>query len=273
VAPDATAEPFAPAGKPSGAAGQAPSGVTRDRDADSAPRAPNLQAETRAETPPAGIGEHATRVPILGPAEAPSTGGPYAADGPYLSDRLAPVHDPDFPADEPDLPGTGDGLHPTTYAGLLFLLATAAAADVPDLVLDDPVFAARTLRWVLHGVARRLGVPTSDPAAATFAGLDPGLGPPWLGDQPATASELDAVGVVANRWSRATAAALRHADVPPDEVVAAVIRRSGLIAYAPGWVEIRMPLAEVDLDIRRAGLDLDPGWVPWLGTVVRYRYE
>jgi hypothetical protein len=33
-----------------------------------------------------------------------------------------------------------------------------------------------------------------------------------------------------------------------------------------------MPLDSVDLDIRRAGLDLDPGWVPWLGVVVRYRY-
>jgi hypothetical protein len=33
-----------------------------------------------------------------------------------------------------------------------------------------------------------------------------------------------------------------------------------------------MPLDEVDLDVRRAGLDLDPGWVPWLGTVVRYVY-
>ena len=29
----------------------------------------------------------------------------------------------------------------------------------------------------------------------------------------------------------------------------------------------------LDLDIRRAGLDIDPGWLPWLGRVVRFRYE
>jgi hypothetical protein len=28
----------------------------------------------------------------------------------------------------------------------------------------------------------------------------------------------------------------------------------------------------VDIDIRRAGLDIDPGWVPWLGRVVTFHY-
>jgi len=25
--------------------------------------------------------------------------------------------------------------------------------------------------------------------------------------------------------------------------------------------------------VRRNGLDLDPGWVPWIGVVVRFVYE
>jgi len=32
-------------------------------------------------------------------------------------------------------------------------------------------------------------------------------------------------------------------------------------------------LNDVDTQIRRAGLDLDPGFVPWLGKVVKIRYE
>jgi hypothetical protein len=28
----------------------------------------------------------------------------------------------------------------------------------------------------------------------------------------------------------------------------------------------------VDIEVRRAGLDLDPGWVPWLGRVVTFGY-
>ena len=31
-------------------------------------------------------------------------------------------------------------------------------------------------------------------------------------------------------------------------------------------------LAGVQLAVRRAGLDLDPGWLPWLGCVVAIRY-
>jgi hypothetical protein len=41
----------------------------------------------------------------------------------------------------------------------------------------------------------------------------------------------------------------------------------------PGWVEVYLPLDGVDVAVRRAGLDVDPGWVPWLGTVVMFRYE
>jgi hypothetical protein len=35
---------------------------------------------------------------------------------------------------------------------------------------------------------------------------------------------------------------------------------------------IRLPMERVDLDVRRAGLDRDPGWVPWLGRCVRFEF-
>ena len=59
-------------------------------------------------------------------------------------------------------------------------------------------------------------------------------------------------------------------DVPL--VVAGVTDRSGRIEREPGWVDVHLALADVDVDVRRAGLDLDPGWVPWLGCVVRFCY-
>jgi hypothetical protein len=31
-------------------------------------------------------------------------------------------------------------------------------------------------------------------------------------------------------------------------------------------------LAAADVRVRRSGLDIDPGWVPWLGRVVRFHY-
>ena len=39
-----------------------------------------------------------------------------------------------------------------------------------------------------------------------------------------------------------------------------------------GSIEVRFPLSAVDTRVRRAGLDLDPDFVPWLGCVVRFSY-
>ena len=40
-----------------------------------------------------------------------------------------------------------------------------------------------------------------------------------------------------------------------------------------GWIELHLPLAGVDTAIRRLGLDLDPGFLPWLGCVLRICYD
>jgi hypothetical protein len=36
--------------------------------------------------------------------------------------------------------------------------------------------------------------------------------------------------------------------------------------------ELAWPLASVDLALRRAGWDQDPGWLPWLGRSLRWRF-
>ena len=38
-------------------------------------------------------------------------------------------------------------------------------------------------------------------------------------------------------------------------------------------LEIRMPMDRIDLAVRRAGFDRDPGWVPWLRKRVRFVFE
>jgi hypothetical protein len=64
------------------------------------------------------------------------------------------------------------------------------------------------------------------------------------------------------RWLR------RHVRMTLGEL----IRRPGLLASTPTHIEITWPLSTVDLRIRAAALDVDPGWVPWLGRVVTFRY-
>jgi hypothetical protein len=51
-----------------------------------------------------------------------------------------------------------------------------------------------------------------------------------------------------------------------------VIRRPALFLATSTEIDITLPLASVDLRIRRLGLDLDPGWLPWFGFVVRFHY-
>lgn len=172
--------------------------------------------------------------------------------------------------DSPDGPGPQG--FATLWAGLPFLLATAVDTGMPDVLFTDSALSGRPLRWVLHRIGQLL-VPAApdDPAVLAFTGLIPGAKPPQ-GDQP-NAGELAALGVQSGNWARTTAVRLGRPHHDPYEVVADVAFRRGTVLAQPGWIEVHLDLADVDMDIRRAGLDLDPGWVPWLGVVVRYVYE
>ena len=50
-----------------------------------------------------------------------------------------------------------------------------------------------------------------------------------------------------------------------------VLRRGRLVATRT-HLDVIFDHQQVDLRIRRAGLDIDPGWVPWLARVIRYHY-
>ena len=60
---------------------------------------------------------------------------------------------------------------------------------------------------------------------------------------------------------------------PASQRLARVLWREARITVEPGWVDVRFALADVSIDLRRAALDLDPGFLPWLGIVLRYVYE
>ncbi len=51
-----------------------------------------------------------------------------------------------------------------------------------------------------------------------------------------------------------------------------VVRRPGEIAVTPTHIDLFFPLDQVDIRIREGGLDIDPGWVPWLARVVYFHY-
>lgn len=65
------------------------------------------------------------------------------------------------------------------------------------------------------------------------------------------------------RWTRRTAR-LGLADL---------VHRPALLSATTTHVDVTLDLSHTDLRLRRTGLDLDPGWVPWLGRVVSFHYQ
>jgi hypothetical protein len=49
-----------------------------------------------------------------------------------------------------------------------------------------------------------------------------------------------------------------------EELVSRYFARPALVVTAPDAIEVRLPMEQIDLDVRRAGLDASPGWIPWL---------
>lgn len=149
---------------------------------------------------------------------------------------------------------------PTHWAGALFWLARLPAGGLLDWQAGQDVI---SLPLVLRAVGSALGVPDEDPALRAFCG---GTVPP--GEVPAAARERATEQVLL--WSAWLDEAAPELPAPR---VDTVCRRGGRLRFEAGWIEVHLPLDSVDTSIRRLGLDLDPGWLPWLGCVVRITYD
>lgn len=131
-------------------------------------------------------------------------------------------------------------------------------AVVGDLNATDPILALRpphqAPRWVV-GPARR-----AELAGPIVLAVRSGGGPPPWPEPVPDAAGLFAAGVDA--WCQ------RHLRRTAAEIAA----RPGAVVVSATHVDVLLPLDTVDVELRRAGLDLDPGWVPWWGRVVIYHY-
>ena len=200
-----------------------------------------------------------------------------------------------------EVPAEGRDPCRTRHGGLLFLLPILRFLDLPPRMAAAPVLAEAPLRLGLHRLGLALaGCPADDPALAAFCGLpalpDPSCdGPEDAGLAAAVAGWAEEVrdalarrcvpdgdrrgsGLrprpgrdAARRGMRSDAEPGNEAD--PAATLAWLIERDAGVIASPGWIELVFSIDSVSLAVRRAGLDLDPGWVPWLGVVIRYRYE
>jgi len=161
----------------------------------------------------------------------------------------------------------------TEAGGLLHLVHVVDRLGLPRSLQEDPALVARPLRWSLHRLGCLLsGAADDDPAALAFSGLPPESPPPSEDELPAGTAETAALDAAAERIADAVRTALERTGEPAADVLSRVVERRAEIVADPGWIEIRMGLDDVSTELRRTGLDLDPGWVPWLGVVLRFTY-
>jgi len=160
----------------------------------------------------------------------------------------------------------------TEFAGLLFLLPLIDELAIIAEIGADPQLNQRPLRWWLNQLARRW-VSGDDPVVCTFCGLLPNDDWPWQEEPPIDESERQVI----EQWSQRLIDCLHKRLMwPPmadERLIDRVIRRHARIEAEPGWFVILFSLGQISTDIRRAALDLDPGYLPWLGVVVTFRYE
>jgi hypothetical protein len=55
--------------------------------------------------------------------------------------------------------------------------------------------------------------------------------------------------------------------------LASLVVRQARVAITPTHADVFFRLNTADVRVRKAGLDIDPGWVPWFGRVVTFHYE
>jgi hypothetical protein len=160
----------------------------------------------------------------------------------------------------------------TASGGVLFLLWLVAELELPDRFADDPAFGAHPVHWWLYQLAlAAAGVAPDDPAALAFAGQPPGSVPASLWD-PAAPADLAQIAELVDRSGLALAARLDRDAAEAPALLTWICDRPARIVADPGWIEAEFDLARVDTGLRRVGLDLDPGYLPWLGVVLRFRY-
>jgi hypothetical protein len=177
--------------------------------------------------------------------------------------------------------------------GLLLLIRPLARLRPGWLQLGDGLserllalglIALRRLAEPLPPAARRAALERDRPLLAVFAGSTPPDMPLEEVVLPAAiaAEAEDALAAILAALPEGVAhapAALRRAygrdpfagDAANDALCRLLLRPGRLILEDVGAV-LAWPLDVADIALRRAGWDVDPGWVPWLGRRVAFRY-
>jgi hypothetical protein len=188
-----------------------------------------------------------------------SMAAPAAAGGQRLQDhetRVLAGDVADQPVDEYTQPLVAAS---TAFGGLLFLVRVLEQLGFSAFVAEHPAllesaFPAR----LLLAIGQRAGMPENDPLALALR-VQAGQ------DSDGTASidmPIKAWRLAVRRWCR------RYPRIAPSTL----LRRRATVHVSRTHIDAHFALSDLDVRVRRWALDVDPGWVPWLGRVITFTY-
>ncbi len=185
-------------------------------------------------------------------ADLPRIDAPATPPSPAITGESGHVDAPCPAGDAPLVPRAGRA---SDVAGLWLILPSLIRLGFREWLRERPSLLRQDAgRTLIRTLARRHRVPDSDPALAPFEALDAlGETPDW-----------------ARFWHKGLDGWLRRRAGMP---LHRLLRKRGEVELADEALTVRFPLDAADIRLRRRALDVDPGWVDWLGLSVRYRYE
>jgi hypothetical protein len=155
--------------------------------------------------------------------------------------------------------------HRTQAGGLLFLLQPLRRLGIAEALTTGAALPADLAARVLASVAARAGVDAEDPVWSILQVQADESSPVPFGD-----GYVGGAGYAVHVWVAALRRWCRqHAGVG----LRALVRRSAHVRWTGAHVDVQFDPNSVDVRLRRAGLDVDPGWTPWFGRVVRFHYD
>lgn len=223
--------------------------------------------------------ERPSAVPSLPSSASSLPAGSSPASSPLADATDAPLQFGASPPETAPVAMPGPAAY-TRLGGLLFLVAVFRELDLWVELAELGEAHGLELRHVLHRFGRDLlgeqadQVADDDPGLLAFVGLPPTAAPPRHASAPALDQALEThrhrvIAALESRLSFET-------DLTPARRGAALLEwliyRHAEVVADPGWIELRLDGRDVDTAIRRAGLDLDPDWLPALGVVVKFVY-
>lgn len=160
----------------------------------------------------------------------------------------------------------------TEWGGMFLLYGLMDQLALPQQMINDSALTERSFGWLLYHFARMLLSQQDDASCLLFAGAIPDEPLLWEDETAPDEQEQEALHYHLKSLTDSLFERLEWQGESSEMLEWICYRPAGLHIES-SWLSVTFPLDAVDTRIRRAMLDLNPGYLPWLGRVVEIVYE